>query len=191
MYEMQQKAMEFHEGFGHPVADGPTLIPMELAEKRAKWMREEVQEFLDAVEAGDIVGMYDALIDIAYFLMGTAVVTGFDLEPGFNVVHEANMAKLGPDGKPIYGDDGKVQKPEGWVAPEERLIPLIEQQIEDGEVYALAMSLADDIRGDRPTRIPPGTNARIVGRAWNGAGVILRKAAADLAAYGRWEGMKR
>ena len=34
------------------------------------------------------------------------------------VVHVSNMAKLGPDGKPIYREDGKILKPEGWQPPD-------------------------------------------------------------------------
>lgn len=40
----------------------------------------------------------------------------------FAIVHEANMAKLWPDGKPRYREsDGKVLKPDGWIPPEARI----------------------------------------------------------------------
>ena len=40
----------------------------------------------------------------------------------FAIVHDANMAKLWPDGKPRYREsDGKVAKPEGWIPPEARI----------------------------------------------------------------------
>jgi predicted HAD superfamily Cof-like phosphohydrolase len=34
--------------------------------------------------------------------------------PAFKLVHENNMRKLGPDGKPIFREDGKIIKPEGF-----------------------------------------------------------------------------
>jgi predicted HAD superfamily Cof-like phosphohydrolase len=45
-------------------------------------------------------------------------------------VQTANMAKLGEDGKPIYGEDGKVKKPDGWLAPEPLLDKEIKRQME-------------------------------------------------------------
>lgn len=36
----------------------------------------------------------------------------------FKEVHRSNMAKLGPDGKPLRREDGKVIKPEGWTKPD-------------------------------------------------------------------------
>lgn len=42
----------------------------------------------------------------------------------FKIVHECNMAKL-HNGKPIYREDGKILKPEGWVGPKEKIELLI------------------------------------------------------------------
>ena len=39
---------EFHEKFGHPVAEKPVMIAKKRALSRAKWMNEEVAEFLIA-----------------------------------------------------------------------------------------------------------------------------------------------
>ncbi|MBI1362535.1 MAG: hypothetical protein GC134_00955 [Proteobacteria bacterium] len=51
----------------------------------------------------------------------------FDMEAAFNEVHRSNMAKLGPDGKPLLNGincpldsskpEGKVLKPAGWTPP--------------------------------------------------------------------------
>ncbi len=46
---------EFHQAFGHPVADRPTSLTEERARKRYAWMLEEINEFLDAVKREDIV----------------------------------------------------------------------------------------------------------------------------------------
>lgn len=128
MIREQIMVRAFHRAFGHPSADVPTLPPLELAEKRVKWTIEELNEFLEAVEAGDLVGAYDAIIDAFYFIVGTADVVGVDIGLGFDIVHNANMAKLDPvTGQAIYGEDGKVRKPEGWQAPEPQLKALLEK----------------------------------------------------------------
>ena len=41
---------EFHRKFGHPVAEQPVMIAKKRALSRAKWMNEEVAEFLVAEE---------------------------------------------------------------------------------------------------------------------------------------------
>lgn len=76
-----------------------------------------------------IVAQADALTDISYFNYGSFVVAGVDPQPLFDIVQDANMAKLGPDGKPIIREsDGKIMKPEGWEAPEPKLEKEIERQ---------------------------------------------------------------
>ena len=78
-----------------------------------------------------VVAQGDALTDISYFNYGSFVVAGIDPQPLFDIVQGANMAKLGADGKPIIREsDGKVMKPEGWVAPEPLLEAEIQRQID-------------------------------------------------------------
>ncbi|WP_369792722.1 hypothetical protein [Exiguobacterium sp. AB2] len=69
-----------------------------------------------------LVGQGDALTDALYFVMGSFVELGLDPVPLFEIVQRANMAKLGPDGKPILREsDNKIMKPEGWMPPEPEL----------------------------------------------------------------------
>ena len=56
------------------------------------------------------VEVADALGDILVVTIGTAIALGFDIEKIMRRIHESNMSKLGPDGKPIYRKDGKVMK---------------------------------------------------------------------------------
>jgi predicted HAD superfamily Cof-like phosphohydrolase len=77
-------------------------------------------------ELEQIVAIADGLTDINYFNQGTFSMCGIEPQPLMNIVHFANMSKLGPDNKPIYREsDGKIMKPEGWVAPE----PMLEKEI--------------------------------------------------------------
>jgi predicted HAD superfamily Cof-like phosphohydrolase len=72
---------------------------------------------LDGESFNDIIEVADALADIIYIACGTAVSYGIPLDDVFAEVHRSNMAKL-VDGKVIRREDGKIQKPDGWTAPD-------------------------------------------------------------------------
>jgi predicted HAD superfamily Cof-like phosphohydrolase len=118
MQKQYEMVKEFHKAFGHPIADNPWPLETDRKIKRATWMAEEVQEF---IEADTLVDQIDALCDLIYFALGSAVEMGIELTPLFALVHKANMDKLDKDGRPIYGLDTKVMKPEGWIPPQERI----------------------------------------------------------------------
>ena len=126
MMKQQEQVKEFQLAFNHPVANVPTFMDKNRAEARMNWVKEEVDEFLDA---NNVIDQADALVDALYFILGTAVEIGVDLEPVFNIVQEANMSKLWCDGKPHFRADGKVIKPEGWQAPEPQIQAEIERQM--------------------------------------------------------------
>lgn len=106
---------EFHHKFGHPCPAEPRQLDKKRALSRAKWMNEEVAEFLIA---DDIYDQADAMIDLLYFALGTLVEMGLEPDELFAIVQKANMDKLWADGKPHYNPkDGKVIKPEGWEDP--------------------------------------------------------------------------
>jgi predicted HAD superfamily Cof-like phosphohydrolase len=82
-----------------------------------KLLAEEMYEYTVAENENDIIEIADALADIIYIACGTAASYGIPLDKVFEEVHRSNMAKL-VDGKPIYREDGKVLKPEGWTPPD-------------------------------------------------------------------------
>lgn len=80
---------------------------------------EEFDELLTAVEENDKVEQLDALIDILVVTMGAIRAAGWDGEGAWEEVMKTNFAKIDPDtGKVRKREDGKVLKPEGWVAPD-------------------------------------------------------------------------
>lgn len=109
---------DFHDRFGHPAPDYIVELKKEERLFRSNLISEEV---LELAAQDDIVGQIDALVDVMYFVFGTFVQMGIDPRPFFEIVHEANMAKLYPDGKPRYQPNGKVQKPPDWEPPERRI----------------------------------------------------------------------
>ena len=76
----------------------------------------------------DLVETLDATTDLIVVVKGSAHTFGLPVDDAFEIVHASNMAKLGPDGKPIRRADGKVLKPEGWVGPTEGLIALLRER---------------------------------------------------------------
>lgn len=109
---------EFHRAFALPMSQRPTAsLPVELAKLRVDLLVEEVAEFADATERNDLIAIADALADIAYVTYGAAVTYGIDLDAVLAEVHRSNMSKLGPDGKPILREDGKVLKSQAYSGP--------------------------------------------------------------------------
>jgi predicted HAD superfamily Cof-like phosphohydrolase len=76
-------------------------------------------ELFDACNKGYLVESADAICDCIYILIGTAHELGIadKLSACFDEVQRSNMSKLGEDGKPIYREDGKVQKGPNYEKP--------------------------------------------------------------------------
>ena len=87
---------------------------------RFELMKEENEEYLEAVQNNDIVEIADALGDMLYILCGTILEHGLQhkIEAVFDEIQRSNMSKLGADGKPIYREDGKVMKGPNYFKPD-------------------------------------------------------------------------
>ena len=110
----------FHETYGIGVS---TEMKADLGtlknELRFNLMKEENEEYLEAVQNNDIVEIADALGDMLYILCGTILEHGLQhkIEAVFDEIQRSNMSKLGEDGKPIYREDGKVMKGHNYFKP--------------------------------------------------------------------------
>lgn len=113
-YDWVGDVMAFHRKFGCATYIEPGAPPPNVQELRKKLMREELNETEVAMEAGNLEGVADGLADLIYVAIGTALAYGIDLRPVWNEVQRANMAKEGGGRR----EDGKILKPEGWVAPD-------------------------------------------------------------------------
>ena len=120
MKDVLNKVKEFHNTFGHPVADKPTLISQDQYILRHSLMQEENDEYIEACENKDLVEIADALGDQLYILAGTMLVHGMQdkIIEVFDEIQRSNMSKLGSDGKPIIREDGKILKSELYSPPD-------------------------------------------------------------------------
>lgn len=86
---------------------------------RYNLMKEENEEYLQAVQDNDLTEIADALGDMLYILCGTIIEHGLQdkIEAIFDEIQNSNMSKLGTDGVPIYREDGKVIKGPNYVKP--------------------------------------------------------------------------
>jgi predicted HAD superfamily Cof-like phosphohydrolase len=110
----------FHETYGLGVSSGMKADLGTLKnELRFNLMKEENEEYLEAVQNNDIVEIADALGDMLYILCGTILEHGLQhkIEAVFDEIQRSNMSKLGEDGKPIYREDGKVMKGPNYFKP--------------------------------------------------------------------------
>lgn len=108
----------FMETFGQEVRTKPEFPDAGTVALRIELIGEELNEFWDACEQKDIVGVADALADILYVTYGAGHAFGVDLDKCFAEVQRSNMSKLGEDGKPIYREDGKVLKGPNYSEPD-------------------------------------------------------------------------
>lgn len=107
---------EFHQKFKQSQSDAPTLLSNKESTLRYVLGKEELDEYIIAVGDEDLVEILDSLADQLYILFGTVLKHGLQehIVYAFNLVHENNMSKLGPDGNPILREDGKIIKPHGF-----------------------------------------------------------------------------
>ena len=107
--QLEQVAI-FQRAFGQNVETLPTLINRETAKLRYDLMKEENEEYLEAVENNDLVEVYDALVDQYYILCGTILEHGMQniIEKGFEEVQRSNMSKLDEVGLPIINGENGV-----------------------------------------------------------------------------------
>ena len=113
-----EKVGIFMKTFGQEVKIKAELNNNKINELRISLINEELEELKKAIKENDILEVADALTDILYVAYGAGHAFGINLDKCFNEVQESNMSKLGPDGKPIYNEFGKVMKGPNYFKPE-------------------------------------------------------------------------
>ena len=113
-----QKVKKFMEPFGQEVKSTPSFSSEKINKLRFNLIKEELDEFKQALEDNDLLEVADALTDILYVTYGAGHAFGINLDACFEEVQNSNMSKLGSDGKPIYNDQGKVMKGPNYFKPD-------------------------------------------------------------------------
>ena len=109
---------KFMEVFGQEVKDKAEFPSEKIADLRYSLIKEELDEFKQALKDRDLKEIADALTDILYVTYGAGHAFGIDLDKCFEEVQRSNMSKLGEDGKPIYNEKGKVMKGPKYFQPD-------------------------------------------------------------------------
>lgn len=121
MQKQINSVKEFHTAFKISYSEIPTANLGESKHTlRYNLMKEENEEYLEAVQNNDLIEIADALGDMMYILCGTIIEHGLQhkMEAVFDEIQRSNMSKLGEDGQPIYREDGKVMKGPNYFKPD-------------------------------------------------------------------------
>lgn len=116
----------FHIACDVSVADTPTIPARIREDLRVRLIAEESEELLIALANRDFPKIADGIADLIYVCVGAALEYGIPLEKVWELVQQANMAKVDPGtGKVHRRADGKILKPHNWIAPDEAIQKLL------------------------------------------------------------------
>lgn len=134
--DMLRDVHEFHEKFGLTTeyAKTPSIANVDLMRFRAKFLKEEAEEFSEAIEDGNLTKAFDALIDLVYVALGTVLLMNVPWLKGWKIVHFANMQKVRAkkESESTRQSTYDVVKPIGWVKPD----PILFAAVQTHEYYA-------------------------------------------------------
>ena len=108
---------KFMEKFGQEVKTKPEFPSEKIVKLRYGLIKEEVDEFEQALKDKNLEEVADSLTDILYVAYGAGHAFGIDLDKCFDEVQKSNMSKLGTNGEPIYNEAGKVMKGPKYFKP--------------------------------------------------------------------------
>ena len=111
------KVKIFMKTFGQEVKNKPSFSSEKINDLRYELIREELNEFKEALKNKDILEVADSLTDILYVTYGAGHAFGIDLDKCFEEVQQSNMSKLDENGKAIYNESGKVMKGPSYFKP--------------------------------------------------------------------------
>ena len=109
---------KFMETFGQEVKSKPAFPSEKISKLRYDLIKEELDEFQEALNDKNLKEVADSLTDILYVTYGAGHAFGIDLDKCFDEVQRSNMSKLGADGNPIYNENGKVMKGPKYFKPD-------------------------------------------------------------------------
>lgn len=94
----------------------PQLLSTELMVQREEFIQEELEELMVAFYGDNLAAVADALIDLVYVVMGTAVMMGLPWQALWDAVQYANIRKERDPSRDTEHHKGVI-KPKGWEPP--------------------------------------------------------------------------
>jgi predicted HAD superfamily Cof-like phosphohydrolase len=162
-----EQVKQFHKTFGQPILDTPQIPEKGRCELRYALIAEELEEFKEAYEANDIVGVADALTDLLYVVLGSHNEFGLHAiaEKLFDEVQRSNMSKLDENGQVIYKPNGKVAKSDLFSEPD--LKSIVERVMENKPIKIMASTAFGEmsfncLKEDR----------KMISEKWGGLGLL-------------------
>jgi predicted HAD superfamily Cof-like phosphohydrolase len=97
----------FHEKFHVLISEKPSLIPKDRSDLRYMLIKDEVEEYQEGVQDGDLENIAKELADILYSTYGTIIEHGLQdkMEAIFEEVHRSNMSKDYNQYKMVKGEN--------------------------------------------------------------------------------------
>ena len=108
----------FMNTYGQEVKNKSDFPDEKIVQLRYNLIKEELEEFEQAIKDKNLEEVADALTDLLYVTYGAGHSFGIDLDKCFDEVQRSNMSKLDLDGKPIYNEYGKVMKGPNFTKPD-------------------------------------------------------------------------
>ena len=112
-----EKVKNFMITYGQQVKESASFPDENIIKLRLKLIKEELDEFEQALNDKNLLEVADALTDILYVTYGAGHSFGINLDACFEEVQRSNMSKLDDNGKPIYNEYGKVMKGPNFSKP--------------------------------------------------------------------------
>lgn len=108
------------QGMGEWISEMSQEDLDKLRALRINLITEEFQEYLKGEQEDNLVEIIDGLIDVIVIAWGTvlAYIGPERAQRAAEEVAKSNLSKVIGEGLPLFRDDGKVIKPEGWTPPD-------------------------------------------------------------------------
>lgn len=113
----------------------PRKLTSDEFQYRMRFIQEELHEFVQAHHKDDLVGMADALADLAWVVLGTAQFMQLPFDEVWAEVRRANMDKVRALEEDLTHKRGvveRIRKPAGWRPPQLHEVLMITTNEETG-----------------------------------------------------------
>jgi predicted HAD superfamily Cof-like phosphohydrolase len=157
MSRFSNDIVKFNDMYGMPVSEVPTLINAQRLRDFKSILTKELneidaiilaleahasstasQEDLDAAASVIQVDLADLFGDLQVYCASEMVKWGVPIDETLQLIMASNFSKMGADGKPIFDEQGKLQKGENYWKPEPRIAMLLEAVEIGGRIESLA-----------------------------------------------------